>query len=381
MEEFAEQVWGHRIALSRHGPGAYDDLLTLDAVDDLVSRHGLRTPFLRVARSGSTVPTARYTRGGGVGAGIGDQVDDAALARLFADGCTLVLQGLHRLHAPLMDFAQQLGADLGHPVQVNAYVTPAQNQGFSDHYDVHDVFVLQVAGQKRWRIHDPVHRHPLRDQPWTDRRAAVEAAAGTHPSLDVVLGPGDALYLPAGYLHAAQALGQVSAHLTVGVHSWNRMHLVQQALSLLGDDEQLRTPLPLGVDVTDPSSLLAELQHALDAARSGLARCDPDQIALGMRRLAEESMRAEPVAPIAQSRLGDSLDERTPLRWRAHLPARLTGSDAEVTVTTAEGEIRMPGEALPGLRRLLDGETLSAEEIGMATSRILVRSAVVVAAP
>ena len=188
-------------------------------------------------------------------------MDDAALARLFADGCTLVLQGLHRLHAPLIDFAQQLGADLGHPVQVNAYVTPAQNQGFSDHYDVHDVFVLQVAGQKRWRIHDPVHRHPLRDQPWTDRRAAVEAAAGTHPSLDVVLGPGDALYLPAGYLHAAQALGQVSAHLTVGVHTWNRMHLVQQALSLLGDDEQLRAPLPLGVDVTDPSSLLAELQR------------------------------------------------------------------------------------------------------------------------
>ena len=66
------------------------------------------------------------------------------------------------------------------PRQVNAYVTPAQNTGFSDHYDVHDVFVLQVAGEKRWRIREPVHPSPLRDQPWTDRRSESSRPPRVH---------------------------------------------------------------------------------------------------------------------------------------------------------------------------------------------------------
>ena len=85
-----------------------------------------------------------------MGAGVADQVSDDKLVRLFADGATMVLQGLHRVWPPIIAFSQQLAAELGHPVQANAYVTPPQNQGFSDHYDVHDVFVLQIAGEKRW---------------------------------------------------------------------------------------------------------------------------------------------------------------------------------------------------------------------------------------
>ena len=73
-----------------------------------------------------------------------------AVLRLFADGSTVVLQGLHRLWPPLIEFADQLAADLGHPTQVNAYITPPSSRGFSPHYDVHDVFVLQVAGEKHW---------------------------------------------------------------------------------------------------------------------------------------------------------------------------------------------------------------------------------------
>ena len=100
-----------------------------------------------------------------------------AVLRLFADGSTVVLQGLHRLWPPLIEFADQLAADLGHPTQVNAYITPPSSRGFSPHYDVHDVFVLQVAGEKHWRIHEPVLADPLRTQPWTDRAAEVAAAA------------------------------------------------------------------------------------------------------------------------------------------------------------------------------------------------------------
>ena len=45
-------------------------------------------------------------------------------------------------------------------------MTPPQNQGFSAHYDTHDVFVLQVAGSKRWVVHPPVLADPLPGQDW-----------------------------------------------------------------------------------------------------------------------------------------------------------------------------------------------------------------------
>ena len=114
-------------------------------------------------------------------------------------------------------------------MQANAYVTPPQNQGFSDHYDVHDVFVLQLEGEKRWFVHEPVLDSPLRDQPWTDRRAAVQRAAAEPPLIEAVLEPGDCLYLPRGFLHAATALGGVSTHLTLGVHTWTRYALADMS--------------------------------------------------------------------------------------------------------------------------------------------------------
>ena len=175
----------------------FTELLDANAIDELVSQRGLRTPFLRVAKNGTTLADKAFTAPGGVGAGIADQVSDDRLVRLFADGSTLVLQALHRVWPPILEFCQKLAAELGHPVQANAYVTPPQNQGFSAHYDVHDVFVLQIEGEKRWRIHRPVLASPLRDQPWNDRRADVEKRAEEAPLMETLLKPGDCLYLPA----------------------------------------------------------------------------------------------------------------------------------------------------------------------------------------
>lgn len=367
---FAGRTWGERLSLSRREqlPAGFGDLLDVAAIDTLLSRQGLRSPFLRVAKDGRTFPVSRFTRSGGVGAMINDQVDDVALTRLFADGATLVLQGLHRTHPPVLAFVQQLAADLGHPVQANAYVTPPQAQGFSAHYDVHDVFVLQVAGEKRWMIHDPVLRHPRRDQPWTDRREQVAAAAEAEPLLDVVLRPGDALYLPAGFLHAAQALGETSIHLTLGIHTWTRAHLVEKLaehlLASLVDDEHLRAPLPLGVDVADPAALALAVQEVADAMIARLPGVTATDVAASLARTAAGSVRAEPVNPLAQVASAAAVDLWTVLRWRSHLRAELTEVGGRLVVRTPDGEVDLPPEARHGVERLVRGEVLTVAELG-----------------
>jgi hypothetical protein len=379
---FAADTWGRAPLLTRAAdlPGAFDDLFGETAVDDLVSTHGLRTPFLRVAKDGSTLPTRAFTSGGGVGAGIADQVDDTRLTALFADGATLVLQALHRTWPPVVTFAQQLVADLGHPVQVNAYVTPPQSRGFDDHYDVHDVFVLQISGAKRWRIHAPVHEAPLRDQPWTDRREAVRAEAERECLIDEVLEPGDVLYLPRGTLHAATALGDVSTHLTFGVHTWNRHHLAEEvvaaALAAVADDPDVRTSLPLGVDVADPDDLHAHAELVRDRLLAAVRAVPTDTLAAALGGRDGASGRAAPVGPLAQLRLAQGLSDDTALVLRGSLAAHvadghLRGRGVDVDVAGLEADV---------LQGLLDGQVVTVARLGHETARRLVAAGVLVAA-
>jgi lysine-specific demethylase/histidyl-hydroxylase NO66 len=370
-EQFAREVWG-RTALLTRSAGDFSDLFSAAAVDDLVARRGLRTPFLRVAKDGSTIPDSSFTSSAGVGATISDQVDDTALWRSFADGATLVLQALHRTWEPVADFSTRLSTELGHPVQANAYVTPPQNRGFDDHYDVHDVFVLQIAGTKRWIIHEPVHPDPLREQPWTAHRPAVAEAAQGTPRIDTVLEPGDALYLPRGWLHAAQAQHEVSIHLTLGIHSWTRHALAEQlaqaALALLADDPEMRTTLPLGID--GPGGELDAVRERLAAAVAAA-----DSTAL-FHRTRRGQGRPAPLGPLAQLTAVEGLRPDSPVRLREALAARMEGS----RLTTRVGWLDFPETDRPAVVRLLDGEVHTADDLGVELVARLLRAGVVVPA-
>ncbi|WP_223941557.1 cupin domain-containing protein [Arthrobacter sp. StoSoilB22] len=371
LEKFAGNVWGRTALLSR-GVSDFSDVFSACAVDELISRRGLRTPFLRVAKGGSTLPESSFTSPAGVGATISDQLDDTALWRKFSDGATLVLQALHRTWDPVSRFSAQLSTELGHPVQANAYITPPQNRGFDDHYDVHDVFVLQIEGTKRWIIHEPVHVDPLRSQPWTDRRSDVVEAAQGPAYIDTVLEPGDVLYLPRGWLHAAQAQGEVSIHLTLGVHTWTRHALAEQlaqaALAALCDDPEMRGSLPLGVD--GPEGELAAIRERLAAA---VLEADTSS---QFQRARRGQGRPAPLGPVAQLAAVQRLGPGSLIRLRDALEARLEGS----RLNTRVGWLDFPEADLPSVKRLLDGGEHLAEDLGVELVERLLRAGVLVPA-
>ncbi|MDO6142071.1 cupin domain-containing protein [Paenarthrobacter aurescens] len=370
-ERFAGEVWGRTALLSR-GVSDFSDVFSAGAVDELVSRRGLRTPFLRVAKGGSTLPESSFTSPAGVGATIPDQLDDTALWRKFADGATLVLQALHRTWDPVAGFTSRLSSELGHPVQANAYITPPQNRGFDDHYDVHDVFVLQIEGTKRWIIHEPVHVDPLRSQPWTDHRSEVAEAAQGQAYIDTVLEPGDVLYLPRGWLHAAQAQGEVSIHLTLGVHNWTRHALAEQlaqaALAALCEDPVMRGSLPLGVD--GPEEELAVIRERLAAA---VLQADTTS---AFQRSRRGQARPAPLGPVAQLAAVQGLGPGSLVRLRDALEARLEGS----RLSTRVGWLDFPATDLPSVERLLDGGEHLANDLGIELVERLLRAGVLLPA-
>jgi bifunctional lysine-specific demethylase and histidyl-hydroxylase NO66 len=394
VDDFARDYWARRPLLrsaAELGGRGFADLLDEAAVDELVSRRGLRTPFLRMAKEGNVIQPARFTRSGGAGAAIADQAADDKILDLIADGATLVLQALHRTWPPLVSFSTRLSEELGHPTQINAYITPPQNQGFAAHYDTHDVFVLQVTGRKRWRIHEPVVADPLADQPWESVSAEVAARAAEPPLIDIELAPGDSLYLPRGYLHSAVAHGELSIHLTVGVHPITRANIVSELLRAAKAEPDLRTSLPAGADLADPDALAPHLRATVDALVEMLKDGGDDLTATVAARLGATLIadtRPEPIAPLAQAAAAGSLTSSTPLRLRGGLRATLSTADDKVTVRVMDKTVSMPGNTESAVKWVLTGTEFTPAQLPgldateqMTLARHLLRDAIVVPNP
>ncbi|MCU1481175.1 MAG: cupin [Subtercola sp.] len=394
---FDRDYWAVRPLLSTASelPAGFDDLFSAEAADDLISQRALRTPFMRMALEGSVLNASKYTAPGGFGAEIGDQVSSEKVLAEFAAGATIVLQGLHRTWPPLIEFTRALVDEIGHPVQVNAYITPASSRGFDPHYDVHDVFVLQIAGEKHWSIHEPVHPSPLRNQPWGDHRDAVAKRAEGEPFIDAVFHPGDALYLPRGWIHSAEALGGTSIHLTIGVAAYTRADVAEVILARLADTEALRTALPFGIDFTDVEQVLPIVQDVLAELQSTLSTVDDratavaraHDVSASLARTLSGATRPEPVSPIATVDAIAALGGWSAVRWRGSLRATVTSDESSVRISTGGRTVVLPVEAADAVERLHQGDAVAVEELpgldldsALVVVRRLLREAIVVPA-
>jgi ribosomal protein L16 Arg81 hydroxylase len=173
-----------------------------------------------------------------------------------------------------------------------------------------------------------------------------------------VLRPGDALYLPRGYLHAATALGEISAHLTIGVHPVTRFAVAEAALdavrALAADDAALRASLPLGVDLADPAAVGQDVAGVVAALKDWLDRVDPALVADRVRERTWAQVRPEPVAPLAQSAAAAALDEDTVLRLRPRLRCLLREpAGGRVRLVAGRRTHDFPESARPALAALL----------------------------
>ena len=313
-----------------------------------------------MSKNGDLLPASRFTRAGGAGAEIADQVADDKVLAEFATGATLVLQGLHRMWPPIVDFAAALTAQLGHPVQVNAYVTPPQNTGFAAHYDTHDVFVLQFAGRKAWRIHEPVWPLPLRSQPWQQRKAAVAERSAQPALIEEVLEPGDALYLPRGFLHAATSLGEVSGHLTIGVHPVTRRALADEVLAALAADVELRRALPLGIDLANQPAIDAELDATLTALHAAIDRCDRAAVARGIGRQLAQATRPAPLRPLEQLSAAKTLAADRAVRLRPGLRFATRIEAEGFVIELPDRDVRVPAASAEAAQLATSGAVVTA---------------------
>ena len=330
---FLESDWGTRASVRLGGasPDGFEDLLSLDDVDRFLTTTALRSPFFRLVKSGERIPESAYTRSGRAGSRpVPGIVDPARLASLFGDGATIVLQGLHRWSQPVTRFCRGLELELGHPCQVNAYITPAGAQGLDLHTDAHDVFVLQAFGRKRWELHE----------------APGEAARAP---LDVEVTPGDTIYLPAGTPHAARAQDELSGHLTVGIHV-ARWRDVLAGIADRGADA-LDGPVPAGW-LEDPSAFAEELGGRLATLASAIGGVDVHAV-IGERRERFLSTRANLArGTIAERATPITVDDGSVVTRRPDSICELVVKPDRLVALLGDRSLEMPIRLEPAMRQI-----------------------------
>ena len=180
------------------------------------------------------------------------QLDGGRLTALLRKGATVILNGIDGFHPPVRPVADAIEAALGGYAGINLYASWMPTRGFSTHWDDHDVFVLQVAGRKRWRLYGETRRSPM-------FRDAEPAAEPREQVWSEVIEAGDVLYVPRGWWHDARAEdggaeggdgadGGGSLHLTCSVLPFTGLEFMAWLSGRLARHETFRRDLPHPAD-------------------------------------------------------------------------------------------------------------------------------------
>jgi ribosomal protein L16 Arg81 hydroxylase len=343
VELFASRHWEQEpLVLQGREAGYYDDLLSLSDADHVLAHSSIQSQSVRIVRDGQDVPLGKLRSASA-------NPSEGALEALYQeyrDGSTIVLSFLHERWPPLRRLCQSLASETSAAVQVNVYITPPGAQGLGTHYDNHDVFVLQVAGSKHWRLFGSPTPLPL-----PETRYHRDTAPDPGPPLhDLILTTGDLLYIPRGYVHSAASLESHSLHITVGIRPVTWASVVRGAVeAVLEEEPLLRNSLPLGFANSDDTR--AENEARMTSLITTMVEQISVENAIGeaydrARAHRQPSLEGHLEDLCAREDVG--LD--TPLRLRPDADWTVASGAVVLTLDFHGKRMRLPARAEPAVR-------------------------------
>jgi len=172
------------------------------------------------------------------------QPDAEKVMALLRRGASLVANDIDSLSPVMSGVAAALEGRLSGKVQANLYCSWRERQAFGSHFDTHDVFAIHVAGEKLWNIYetrmdDPIAHPKFKSfgQEWHDSNRGKVAA-------EVLMRPGDLLYIPRGLYHDAMATSDGTIHIAFGVTHVIGLDVLEMVKATVVDDPAFRRNMP-----------------------------------------------------------------------------------------------------------------------------------------
>lgn len=261
-----------------------------------------------------------FAAGNGVGpadlASQGNYVQIGRLLGLVAEGGTLHIGNLQKYHSGALRLTRSLRNSFRCKVESDLWITRVNSFPAYLHYDSHDIFTIQIHGSKRWRVYSSIEVTEAQASPSLDWDSVAD------PIFDVILRPGDVLYMPAFTPHAVTTTEAYSVHVGVGVHPISWRELLEAVLDESRNTaSSLQKSIPTWLGTADRSNTyLGQLRElaagTIDAAFPSLV----DQFIEGQS--AGDSYYDEVGAPPFPGLLGDCIDGSTLLCRRNGLFSR-----------------------------------------------------------
>lgn len=233
---FFNEYWEQRpLTIARKEPDYYSSLFSMQDVDTVICFNEPKYPAIQLFSNGKSLPWNSANERAGMNS-------IRELYNEYYKGSTIILRGLQHRWKPISDLYRSLESFFNHRVHVNMYLTPKDSQGFSAHFDTHEVFILQIEGSKIWRIYDTFQTLPL---PISQQPIPQDKLR--EPLYEILLNAGDLLYIPSGYVHEALTSECSSLHLTVGINVYRWGDLLSTALTSVSERNlSFRKSLPVG---------------------------------------------------------------------------------------------------------------------------------------
>jgi hypothetical protein len=224
--DFFEHSWEKNpLHVSRSSTEHFASLVSIDAVENILSSQALYYPSVQLTQSNRTVEVSEYS----------DESRRILAHRLIErhhEGATIVMSQAHETIESLANFRRDIQSELKLRCQTNVYLSPMGQQGFNAHFDSHDVFILQVAGTKTFNFYEGGVELPFQHDGFHAGEHALGALTQSIP-----LEPGDTLYIPRGVMHDAVATEQTSLHITLGVYAITLRDVLMEMTQTLTNDE------------------------------------------------------------------------------------------------------------------------------------------------
>lgn len=219
VDEFFASVAGKRPV---HIPGAADKFtfaMSWDHMNRILNQTAIWTPHtLQLVLDKMAIRPDQYAREGIGRDGNATYLVDLDKVREFIrQGASLVLNEIETLTPGMKRIAEILGQTPGGKVQGNLYCSWHKHQAFDVHYDTHDVFAMQVTGEKAWRIYQRHFKDPINHPAFKTRDAAFHHAHKGPLLMEFTMRPGDLVYVPRGFYHEALAESEATVHMSFSV--------------------------------------------------------------------------------------------------------------------------------------------------------------------
>lgn len=341
VTRFFEQFWERSPLVVNRPPTAWlTSILSLEEIDRILASDLARFPDVVLVNAAGEVARHVYVRDEGY-------IDHDRLLAQFAAGATVILNRLQRHHPPLQRFCAALEQALAFPCQANVYLTPSGGrQGFKPHFDTHDVFVLQIAGTKRWRLYESNRMLPLPGERFNKVHVGKVVR-------EFEMRPGNVAYLPRGLVHDAVSLDDISLHITIGVHTvtWAEV-MLESVARLCTQDERLRASIPVGTLRADENTFtLAESFRKL--AQYAASRLTVDELVQERREDFVARRRTLLAGQIGELARLSNISPSTVVRPREGLMFLCRVENDELRIIAEGKRIRLPVRLEPAVRHAL----------------------------